>query len=76
MSETDRRRFLQIAFSIGAVALIARHVDLRETGRILAAAHIGWAILAVALYLFGQVMSADEVMALGFSRRPASLKRA
>ncbi|MEO7435804.1 MAG: lysylphosphatidylglycerol synthase transmembrane domain-containing protein [Candidatus Binatia bacterium] len=61
------RRFLQIAFSIGAVALIARHVDLRETGRILAAAHLGWAILAVVLYLVGQVMSAFRWWLIGRS---------
>jgi uncharacterized membrane protein YbhN (UPF0104 family) len=61
------RRLLQIAFSVGAVVLIARHVDLRETGRILAAAHPGWALLAVALYLVGQVMSAFRWWLIGRS---------
>jgi uncharacterized membrane protein YbhN (UPF0104 family) len=59
------RRLLQIAFSVGAVALIARHVDLRETGRILASAHLGWAAAAVALYLVGQVMSAFRWWLIG-----------
>lgn len=61
------RRFLQIAFSVGAVALIARHVDLRETGRILAAANLAWALLAVALYCVGQVMSAFRWWLIGRS---------
>lgn len=61
------RRFLQIAFSIGAVVLIARHVDLRETGRILAAVHVGWALAAVVLYLVGQVMSAFRWWLIGRS---------
>ena len=61
------RRFLQIAFSVGAVALIARHVDLRATGRILASAHLGWALLAVGLYLVGQVMSAFRWWLIGRS---------
>ncbi len=61
------RRILQVAFSIGAVALIARHVDLRETGRILASAHPGWVLLAVALYFGGQVMSAFRWRLIGHS---------
>src|SRR5512132_3182883 len=59
------RRVLQIAFSVGAVVLIARHVDLRETGRILAAVHVGWALAAVVLYLVGQVMSAYRWWLIG-----------
>jgi uncharacterized membrane protein YbhN (UPF0104 family) len=61
------RRVLQVAFSVGAVVLIARHVDLRETGRILAAAHLGWALLAIALYFVGQVMSAFRWWLIGRS---------
>lgn len=61
------RRVLQIAFSVGAVALIARHVDLRETGRILAGARVGWALFAVALYFVGQVMSAFRWWLIGRS---------
>jgi glycosyltransferase 2 family protein len=59
------RRVLQIAFSVGAVVLIARHVDLRETGRILGAVHVGWAVAAVALYFVGQVMSAYRWWLIG-----------
>jgi uncharacterized membrane protein YbhN (UPF0104 family) len=59
------RRVLQIAFSVGAVVLIARHVDLRETGRILRAVHVGWAVAAIALYLVGQVMSAYRWWLIG-----------
>lgn len=61
------RRLLQIAFSVGAVALIARHVDLRATGRILASARFGWVLLAVALYSVGQVMSAFRWWLIGRS---------
>ncbi len=61
------RRVLQIAFSVGAVALIARHVDLRETGRILAGARLGFAVFAIALYLVGQVMSAFRWWLIGRS---------
>jgi glycosyltransferase 2 family protein len=61
------RRVLQIAFSVGAVVLIARHVDLRETGRILGAVHVGWALTAVALYFVGQVMSAYRWWLIGRS---------
>jgi glycosyltransferase 2 family protein len=61
------RRILQVAFSVGAVVLIARHVDLRETGRILASAQLGWVLSAVALYLVGQVMSAFRWWLIGRS---------
>lgn len=61
------RRILQVAFSVGAVVLIARHVDLRETGRILASAHLGWVLFAVALYFVGQVMSAFRWCLIGRS---------
>jgi len=61
------RRVVQIAFSVGAVALIARHVDLRESGRILAAAHLGWVVFAVVLYTVGQVMSAFRWWLIGRS---------
>jgi uncharacterized membrane protein YbhN (UPF0104 family) len=59
------RRVLQIGFSVGAVVLIARHVDLRETGRILRAVDVGWACAAVALYFVGQVMSAYRWWLIG-----------
>jgi uncharacterized membrane protein YbhN (UPF0104 family) len=61
------RRVLQIAFSVGAIALIARHVDLRETGRILAGARLGLAVFAIVLYLVGQVMSAFRWWLIGRS---------
>ena len=61
------RRVLQIAFSVAAVALIARHVDLRETGRILRGVHVGWAVAAVVLYAAGQVMSAYRWRLIGRS---------
>jgi glycosyltransferase 2 family protein len=61
------RRLLQIAFSVGAVALIARHVDLRETGRILAHANLAWAVFAVVIYAVGQVMSAFRWWLIGRS---------
>ncbi len=61
------RRALQIAISVGAVALIARRVDLRETGRLLASADVRWVVLAVAMYLGGQVMSAFRWWLIGRS---------
>lgn len=61
------RRIVQIAITLLAVALIARLVDLRETARILASAHLGWAALAVAIYLIGQAMSAFRWWLIGRS---------
>jgi len=61
------RRLLQLAFSVAAVALIARHVDLRETGRVLAAVRFGWLGAAIATYLVGQVMSAYRWRLIGVS---------
>src|SRR5436190_80093 len=61
------RRILQIAFSVAAVALIARRVDLRETGRLLASADVRWVIVAVVMYLGGQVMSAFRWWLIGRS---------
>ena len=52
------RRLLQIAFTVAAVVLIARLVDLRETKRILASAQVSLVALAIAMYLVGQLMSA------------------
>lgn len=61
------RRIVQIAITVLAVALIARLVDLRETGRILREAHLGWALFAVLIYVFGQMMSAFRWWLIGRS---------
>ncbi len=61
------RRVLQIAFTVAAVVLIARLVDLRETGRILASASPAWIAFAVVIYTFGQVMSAFRWWLIGRS---------
>ncbi len=61
------RRLLQIAFSVAAVVLIARHVDLRQAGGALAAANLGWVFAAIAIYLVGQVMSAYRWYLIGRS---------
>lgn len=61
------RRMLQIAITLLAVGLIARLVDLRETGRILREAHLGWAVAAVLIYVVGQVMSAFRWWLIGRS---------
>jgi len=61
------RRVLQIAFTIAAVVLIARLVDLQATKRILAAANPTWVALAVGVYAGGQVMSAFRWWLIGRS---------
>ena len=61
------RRIVQVAITVLAVALIARLVDLRETARILTSAHLGWALFAVAIYVFGQLMSAFRWWLIGRS---------
>ncbi len=61
------RRLLQIAITLLAVGLIARLVDLRETGRILRDAHLWWAAAAVLIYVVGQVMSAFRWWLIGRS---------
>ncbi len=53
-----------------AVVVVSDCVDTMDGPEFHAAA------LRIISTAFGQVMSADEVMALGFSRKPASLKRA
>ena len=61
------RKLLQFAISAGAVYLIVRNVDLRESGRILLEAHPGYVLAAVGLYLIGQVMSAYRWRLIGVS---------
>lgn len=61
------RRLLQIGVTVAAVALIARLVDLRATVAILGAAHVGWVVLAVAMYVVGQMMSAFRWWLIGQS---------
>jgi uncharacterized membrane protein YbhN (UPF0104 family) len=58
---------LQVAFTIGAVVLIARLVDLQATKRILAAANPAWVVVAVVVYAGGQVMSAFRWWLIGRS---------
>lgn len=62
-----RRTLVQIAVSGLAVALIARHVDLREALRLLGAARPSYVLAAIALYLAGQVMSAYRWWLIGTS---------
>jgi len=59
------RKILQIAISGIAIYLIARHVDLRDAGRVLASARPHYVIVAVLLYLLGQVMSAYRWRLIG-----------
>jgi hypothetical protein len=61
------RRLVQLGITVLAVALIARLVDVRESMRILASAHLGWAAFAVAIYVVGQVMSAFRWWLIGRS---------
>jgi uncharacterized protein (TIRG00374 family) len=61
------KRLLQIAFTIAAVVLITRLVDIHETRRILAAANRTWVGLAIAMYLVGQLMSAFRWWLIGRS---------
>lgn len=61
------RRFLQIGVTVVAVVLIARVVDLRATAAILSAARVGWVVLAVAMYVVGQIMSAFRWWLIGRS---------
>ena len=61
------RRLLQVAVSGVAIALIARHVDLREAAHVLASVRLPYAFAAVLLYLVGQVMSAYRWRLIGTS---------
>lgn len=61
------RRLLQIGFTIAAVVLIARLVDVRETWRIVTSANPIWIGLVVLIYLVGQVMSAFRWWLIGRS---------
>jgi uncharacterized membrane protein YbhN (UPF0104 family) len=63
------RRLLQLAVSGVAIALIARHVDLRASAHVIASARLGYALGALALYLLGQVMSAYRWRLIGHSVR-------
>lgn len=58
---------LQIAFTFGAVVLIARLVDLEKTKGILADANPALIAVAVAIYTVGQVMSAFRWWLIGRS---------
>src|SRR5262245_25516861 len=66
-SGSGLRRVLQVGFTIGAVVLIARLVDLRATWRIVTSANPVWVALVVVIYLFGQVMSAFRWWLIGRS---------
>jgi len=61
------RKLLQIAVSGLAIWLIARHVDLRESARVIEAARPLWVMAAIALYVVGQVMSAYRWRLIGTS---------
>lgn len=61
------RRLLQVGVTAAAVVLIARVVDLRATATILGAAHVGWVVLAVWMYVVGQFMSAFRWWLIGRS---------
>ncbi len=74
MAESDEssgggrwRKLLQAAISAAAIYLIARSVDLRESGRILLAARPAYLLAAVVLYTVGQVMSAYRWRLIGVS---------
>jgi uncharacterized membrane protein YbhN (UPF0104 family) len=56
---------LQVALTAAAVAVMLRLVDVADAARILAAAHPGLVLGAVALYLMGQVMSAYRWRLIG-----------
>lgn len=66
---------LKIIVSAGLLIYIARRVDFQETGRFLARADVPLLVLAFALYLVGQVLSAfkwrELAAAVGFAA-PAS----
>jgi uncharacterized membrane protein YbhN (UPF0104 family) len=61
------RTLLQVTISAVAVILIVRNVDLRETGRLLASARLGYVLGAVLLYVLGQVLSAYRWHLIGVS---------
>ncbi|MCC6847600.1 MAG: flippase-like domain-containing protein [Deltaproteobacteria bacterium] len=61
------RRLLQVGVTVAAVVLIARVVDPRATMRILGEARVGWVVLAVWLYVVGQIMSAFRWWLIGRS---------
>jgi len=49
---------LQLVVSALAVWLIARQVDFRESGHLIATARTGYVVGAIVLYVVGQVLSA------------------
>ena len=61
------QKLLQVGVSALAIWLIARHVDLRESARVIASARLGYALAALALYVVGQVMSAYRWRLIGLS---------
>jgi uncharacterized membrane protein YbhN (UPF0104 family) len=63
------RRVAQVAVTVVAVALLARLVDFGKAFRILAEADVGWALLAVVVYVVGQVLSAFRWWLIGRSVR-------
>jgi uncharacterized membrane protein YbhN (UPF0104 family) len=58
---------MQVTISALAIWLIARNVDLRETGRLLAAAHVPYVLVAIVLYVIGQAWSAYRWQLIGLS---------
>jgi hypothetical protein len=61
------QKLIQLAVSVIAVGLIARHVDLRESARVIASARVGYVVLALLLYVVGQVLSAYRWRLIGLS---------
>ena len=61
------RTLMQVTISALAIWLIARNVDLRETGRLLAAAHVPYVLVAIVLYVIGQALSAYRWRLIGVS---------
>lgn len=61
------RKLLQVAVSGIAIWLIARHVDLRESARVISTARLDYVFAAIMLYVAGQVMSAYRWRLIGVS---------
>jgi hypothetical protein len=61
------RTLMQVTISALAIFLIARNVDLRETGGLLASARVSYVVVAIVLYVAGQVLSAYRWRLIGVS---------